>query len=97
MSAPFEVRLTEAAQDDIARLHDFLLPKNPAAAARLLLTIQAAFERLSHAPRIGRRVPLSQELRELVVRFGQSSYVCLYAARPGMIVVVRIHHAREDR
>ncbi len=90
-----QVALTPEALADLDRLDRFLRDKNPAAANRLSLALDAALRRLASSPRLGS--PVSPDLRALVVRFGRRGYVVLYQVRPGLVLVARIHHAREDR
>lgn len=97
MPAPHEVALTPEALADLDRLDRFLRDRNPTAANRLGLALDAALRRLATSPRLGRPVSRAPDLRALVVRFGRRGYVVLYELRPGLVLVARIHHAREDR
>ena len=99
MPAAHQVALSPEALDDIARLDDFLRSKNPPAANRMLDTFEHALNRLADTPRRGRRVPWNtvREIREMVVRFGQGSYVLRYEVTPDLVLVARIWHGRENR
>ncbi|MFN0114906.1 MAG: type II toxin-antitoxin system RelE/ParE family toxin [Paracoccaceae bacterium] len=94
------VALAPAARTDLIRLEDFLAAKNPDAAHRMVAALLAAFDRIAASPGAGRPVlspRTDADLRERLVRFGRSGYVILYAVEPDQILVLRIHHGREDR
>jgi toxin ParE1/3/4 len=91
-----EVRLTSTANRDLARLVDFLVDKNPAAALRAYDTLEAAIRSLDEFSERGRIGP-APDLRELIVPFGSSAYVVQYRVDPVAVVVARIFHGREDR
>ena len=95
MPAPYDVALTPEALADLDRLDHFLREKNPAAADRMLSTIDAGLTRLTTTPHTGRPIPAST-LRVLIVRFGKGGYVCLYEVRGPMVLVARVFHGRED-
>jgi plasmid stabilization system protein ParE len=95
MPAPYDVALTPEALADLNRLDHFLREKNPTAADRMLGAINAGLARLSTSPHVGRPIPAST-LRALIVRFGQSSYVCLYQIQEVAVIVARVFHSRED-
>ena len=75
------VRLTSAANLDLARVADFLADRNPAAALRAYDTLDAAI----------------QSLDELIVPLGSGAYVVQYRVAATSVVVARIFHGREDR
>ena len=95
MPAPYDVALTPEALADLDRLDHFLREKNPAAADRMLSTIDAGLTRLTTTPHTGRPIPAST-LRVLIVRFGKGSYVCLYRVTGRAVIVARLYHTRED-
>jgi plasmid stabilization system protein ParE len=83
-----KIRWTGRALRDLARIRDFLLPVNPAAAAKAVRTLQTAVSVLGDRPRIGAPIeryrPL--EVRRLCVcssanmRFGMKSWMRLSAS-----------------
>lgn len=93
------VRLTLEALEDLKRLQAFLIEKDPAAAARAVDAIETSFELLGHSPFSCRKAwpgdrPL---LRELVIPFGRSGYVALFAIEgPGQVTVLAVRHQREE-
>jgi plasmid stabilization system protein ParE len=90
--------VSQAAQADLLRLHDFLADANPDAARRAVSAIVGAIDSLDRFPERGRPSPVSG-MRELIVPFGQSNYVVRYAydiAREEL-VIVRAWHSRESR
>ena len=92
-----KIIVAQAAAADLARLHDFLADKSPAAANRAAAALIAAIRSLDTFPERGR--PSSPNIRELIVPFGQSGYVLRYAFREhdDEVVVLRIWHSREQR
>jgi addiction module RelE/StbE family toxin len=83
------------ALDDLDRLTDFLLEREPHAAEAVLLLIRGAIATLAHHPLIGRHV--RGDLRELVISHGRTGYIALYHYRKlGDHVQVRaVRHQRE--
>jgi plasmid stabilization system protein ParE len=77
---------------DLADIDTFLSEYDPAAAARMLIAIRSAVDRLSDYPRLG--CPLHEPLRVIGVR--NTPYLILYRLRDGVVEVVRIRHARGD-
>jgi plasmid stabilization system protein ParE len=87
---------SQAALLDVARLHDFLVPKSPAAASRAVKAIRQGIKGLSRHPESGRPVEeLAPEFREWVIEFGQGAYVALYHYDARQIVILAIRHGRE--
>ena len=90
-----KLKWTGKALSDIARLHEFLTPVNPKAAARAVQKLAAAPTRLLENPRIGEQLfefgP--REVRRIFV--GQ--YELRYEIKESTIYVLRLWHTREDR
>ena len=80
---------------DLARLHSFLADVNPRAAAKTVLLITGADDRLPNNPRIGMRLEEfnTEEVRRLIA--GQ--YEVRYAIAEETIFVLRLWSTREDR
>lgn len=95
----YRVRLTLEAMEDLKRLQEFLIDKDPAAAARALAAIKTAFELLEYSPFSCRKSwpgdrPL---LRELVVPFGNGGYVALFEIDdPRHVSILAVRHQREE-
>ncbi len=85
------------ARDDIQRLFDFLLERDPAAAERAVRTIQLGSMSLLEYPRVGRSLDDETGRRELFVPFGAGAYVIRYVVLDEQIVVIRVWHSREKR
>ncbi len=85
------------AQDDIQRLYNFLLEKNPAAAERAVLTIKLGAQKLAEFPHVGRRMDDETERHELFVPFSAGAYVLRYRIHDETIIVIRVWHSREKR
>ena len=80
----------------IARLHDFLAPKNRDAAKRAVEAIRKGVMALGRHPEIGRPVEdLPPEFREWVIDFGHGAYVALYHFDGRKVVILAVRHGRE--
>ena len=99
----FDVRFSAAADDDLARLFDFLLDR--AETVEDLDLAQAAIEavrsatryQLSATPYSFRKAGKSPTRRELIIPFGATGYVALYEiASPSSVVVLAVRHQREE-
>ena len=81
---------------DLARLRDFLGPKNAAAAARAAERILQAVATLREQPELGHVVE-DEDWRELLVPAGRIAYVLRYRIDEDAVVIARVWHSREDR
>ena len=90
-----KVRWTGKAASDLERLHAFLRPVAPEAAARVVLQLARAPDRLVEFPRIGEKLDgyEPREVRRLVV----GDYELRYEIDAGTITIVRLRHRREHR
>ena len=90
--------LSRRALADSKRLHDFLAQKNPLAAQRAINALLEAMQSLEVFPERGRPTD-APGIRELLVRFGSSSYVIRYeySRDTDTLIVLRMWHGREDR
>ena len=89
------VNWTGKALGDLARLHAFLADVNPQAAARTVLSITEAVDRLPNNPRLGLRLEEfdPQEVRRVFA--GQ--YEVRYAIAQDVLHILRLWSSREDR
>jgi len=89
------LRWTSKAHEDLVRLHEFLQPVNPTAAARVVRHIVAGVKRIPAHPRLGLRLPefAPREVRRVLV----GDYEIRYELAGTEVLVLRIFHAREDR
>ena len=90
------LRWTPDAVRDLARLRDFLGPKNAAAAARAAERILLAAATLRETPELGHAVE-DEDWRELLVPAGRIAYVLRYRIDEDAVVIARVWHSREDR
>jgi plasmid stabilization system protein ParE len=92
------VRFTPDAEDDLLRLYDFLLARDPSTAAPALASIDSALGLLVLSPYSCRKVTTGTPvLRELVIPFGSAGYVALFEIEPPSTVTVHaVRHQRED-
>ena len=103
MSAPFEVRYSDAAREDLFRLFDFLLERAQTAedfdSAQLAVdAIRDAVERsLSRMPFVYRKAGDSPFLRELMIPFRGAGYVAFYEIKDAAhVTVLAVRHQLED-
>jgi plasmid stabilization system protein ParE len=90
------LKWSQPALRDVARLHDFLVPKNRAAAKRAIKAIRQGIKALGKHPEIGRPVEeMPPEFREWVIEFGQGAYVALYHYDGKEVVILAVRHGRE--
>jgi plasmid stabilization system protein ParE len=81
---------------DVARLHNFLVPKSQDAAKRAVKAIRQGMKTLARHPEIGRLVEeMMPEFRELVIQFGHGAYVALYHYDGRQVVILAVRHGRE--
>ena len=90
-----ELKWTSKALDNLTRLHDFLEPVNPRAAAQVIQSLTAAPVKLLEHPRLGERLEefAPREVRRILV----GKYEMRYELRQATIYVLRLWHTREDR
>nr|WP_159586461.1 type II toxin-antitoxin system RelE/ParE family toxin [Chelativorans xinjiangense] len=89
------VEWTGDALSDLTRLHSFLAPLNPRAAAQIVRSLTAAPSRLLEHPRIGEKLEEFEprEVRRILV----GNYEMRYEIRRSTIYIVRLWHTREER
>ena len=101
----YRVKLTREAQDDLLRLHDFLIERELSRAGdgdfaivdKAIAAIQDGLATLQRSPFTCRKAAQSPFLRELVISFGASGYVALFEiAGPDKVVIAAVRHQRED-
>jgi plasmid stabilization system protein ParE len=85
---------TDKGLSDLTRLHEFLSPVNPGAAARTVRSLVEGAGRLSEFPRIGGRLEQFEprEVRRLLI----GRYEMRYEILDDAIHVLRIWHTREE-
>jgi plasmid stabilization system protein ParE len=86
---------TEKALSDLVRLHDFLAPLNPPAAAKVIQSLVGTASRLPRFPRMGERLDL-YDPRE-VRRIFAGDYEVRYEVTSEIITILRLWHGRERR
>lgn len=90
-----ELRWTRKALSDLTRLHEFLVPANPSAAARAVQALTRAPTLLLTNPRIGEQLFEFEprEVRRLLV----GHYEIRYEVRDSTVFILRLWHTRENR
>lgn len=87
---------TPRALADLARLHRFLVGKNPDAARRAVRAIREGLRGLASYKEVGRPVQdMEPEFRERWIAFGDSGYLALYRLDGPRVVVLAMRHGRE--
>lgn len=86
---------TDKGLSDLTRLHEFLYPVNPRAAAKVVQSVAKAPTRLLEVPRIGEKLEQFEprEVRRLLI----GRYEVRYEIQGDALYVLRIWHTREDR
>lgn len=90
-----ELKWTDKATSDLARLYEFLAPVNRDAASRTVQALTAAPTSLLANPRIGEKLEEFEprEIRRILV----GHYEMRYEIQESTIYVLRLWHSREDR
>jgi plasmid stabilization system protein ParE len=89
------LKWTSSAERDLARLHAFLAPLNPAVAAKVIKQLVAGAERLLTYPQLG--VLLEEFAPRDVRRVIVGDYELRYEVTENLIYILRLWHTREDR
>ena len=87
------IELSPAAREDMLDIWCHIAPRNPAAADRQILRIEAAAARCLGFSELGRPRP---ELRENIRVLPIDSYLLIYRPIPTGIIIDRILHAARD-
>lgn len=92
-----QIIITEAARRGLDRCRKFLAPENPEATRRAAAMIAAHFQSLQSTPEIGRPSENNNELRELLIPFGDSGYVALYVHERSTddVIILAFRHQKE--
>jgi plasmid stabilization system protein ParE len=94
----YRLRVTEAAQEDLEHLFDFLAANDLEAAVRARAAVEKAYE-FAEAMPFGCRKAVDSNpfVRELVISFGAVGYVALIEIEDDETVsVLAIRHQREE-
>lgn len=94
----YRLRVTEAAQEDLERLFDFLAANNLPSAIKARASIEKAYEFMELMPFACRKADESNPfLREMMIPFGSAGYVALFEVENNTTVtVLAIRHQREE-
>ncbi|QKK28081.1 type II toxin-antitoxin system RelE/ParE family toxin [Rhizobium indicum] len=94
----FELTYTQTFYEDLDRLADFLIERDPDLAERAINAIQKALMILEDFPLMARRASADDPLlRELVVPFGSAGYVILFKLMSETsVIVLAVRHQREE-
>lgn len=86
-----KIRYTAAAVAEIADVHSYLLVRNPAAAAAVLLQVEHAVRLIGRHPEIG-PVKYLGSVRMLPLR-RYPQYLLFYTIEGGEVIVLNLRHA----
>ncbi|QKK16135.1 type II toxin-antitoxin system RelE/ParE family toxin [Rhizobium indicum] len=94
----FELTYTQTFYEDLDRLADFLIERDPDLAERAINAIQKALMILQDFPLMARRASADDPLlRELVVPFGSAGYVILFKLMSETsVIILAVRHQREE-
>ncbi|MBY5738908.1 type II toxin-antitoxin system RelE/ParE family toxin [Rhizobium leguminosarum] len=94
----FELKYTPTFYEDLDRLADFLIERDPDLAERAINAMQKALMMVEDFPLMARRASADDPLlRELVVPFGSAGYVVLFkVVSETSIIVLAVRHQREE-
>ncbi|MBY5672019.1 type II toxin-antitoxin system RelE/ParE family toxin [Rhizobium leguminosarum] len=94
----FELKYTQTFYEDLGRLADFLIERDPDLAERAINAIQKVLMILQDFPLMARRASADDPLlRELVVPFGSAGYVILFKVmNETSVIVLAVRHQREE-
>ncbi|MBY5570328.1 type II toxin-antitoxin system RelE/ParE family toxin [Rhizobium leguminosarum] len=94
----FELKYTQTFYEDLDRLADFLIERDPDLAERAINAIQTALMILQDFPLMARRASADDPLlRELVVPFGSAGYVILFKVmNETSVIILAVRHQREE-
>lgn len=90
-----ELKWTNKALSDLARLYEFLAPANQGAAARIVQSLVAAPAKLMTNPRVGEKLEEFEprEVRRLLI----GHYEMRYEIHESTVYVLRLWRTREHR
>lgn len=85
-----EIRISPEAEQDLLEIFDYILQDNPAAAGKVLDTIENEITHLSRHPYLGRpgRVPRT---RELII--ADLPFVIPYQVTENTLEILRVYHS----
>ena len=87
---------TPRALADLARLHRFVVKKNPDAARRAVRAIREGVRLLEAHPEAGRPAEgMDPGFRERWVAFGDGGYLTLYRLDGARVVILAVRHGKE--
>lgn len=89
------LKWTASAERDLVRIHAFLAPVNPPAAAKAVKQLVAGAEQLLSCLQLGAALEefAPREVRRVIV----GDYELRYEVTGNLIYILRLWHAREDR
>ena len=93
---PCEIIWLPDATKDVERLRQFIHQNNPGAAERAARRILECSYIIAENPMAGRPVENQSELQELIIPFGNGSYILRYRKLESKLVIVRVRHSRES-
>jgi plasmid stabilization system protein ParE len=94
----FRLLYTPDFYEDLDRIAEFLIIRDPGLAERAIVAVQKALITLRDFPLRARRASREDPtLRELIVPFGSSGYVVLFRVYDSeTLVIIAIRHQREE-
>ena len=93
---PCEIIWLPDAAKDVERLRQFIYLNNPDAAERAARRILECSHIIAENPMVGRPVEDRPELKELIIPFGNGSYILRYRKLESKLIIIRVRHSRES-
>lgn len=90
------ISYTPEAIDDLKRLREFIVVKNPLAAQRVATSILKGISQLKMFPYLGvevQQAPNPEMVRDLII----GNYITRYLIRSEKIDILRVWHHKEER
>jgi plasmid stabilization system protein ParE len=90
-----EIKWSERALNDLARLYEFLSPVNRTAAAQTIYRLVTAPNKLATHPRLAEKLEQfeNRQVRRLLV----GTYELRYEILDSTVLILRVWHTRESR
>jgi plasmid stabilization system protein ParE len=92
-----KIEWSAAALADLDRFAHFLQDRFPKMAKLVGREIVQKSDLLIEHPEMGRHLSRRPDLRQVVVRVLNASYIIHYRAMPDRVVILRVFHGREAR
>ena len=87
------LKFTHESLNDLVRLREFIVEKNPSAAEKYARKLISSIQNLIINPELGRILEEKPDVRELVA----GNYIVRYSLRGDIIYILKVWHGKEYR